>query len=97
MKPVIFLDPATEELTEAVAFYNERVDGLGQQLISELERVLNRIEQQPQSGHLMNGRIRRKLLNRFPYVVLYSEEEQQIVVVAFMYKHRKPGYWVGRS
>lgn len=97
MKPVIFLDPATAELSEAAAFYNERVNGLGKQLISELERTLNRIRQRPRAGRLMNENTRRALLSRFPYAVLYREEEKQIVIVAFMYKHRKPNYWQGRS
>ncbi len=97
MKQIIFLDPASEELVEAVAFYNERVDGLGKQLISELERTLNRIRRQPQSGRPMNSRIRRMLLSRFPYAVLYREEDKQIVIVAVMYKHRKPDYWAGRD
>ena len=97
MKQIIFLDPAAEELSEAISFYNERVDGLGNQLISELERTLNRIRLQPQSGSSMNDSTRRMLLSRFPYAVLYREEEKQIVVVAFMYKHRKPDYWIGRD
>lgn len=96
MKKIIFLDPATEELAEAAAFYNDRVEGLGKQLISEFERVINRIRQQPASGHSMNAHTRRMLLSRFPYAVLYREENEAIVVVAFMYKHRKPDYWVGR-
>ena len=97
MKQIIFLDPATKELTEAVAFYNERVDGLGKQFISELERTLDRIGRQPQSGRLMNSCTRRMLLSRFPYAVLYREEDKQIVIVAIMYKHRKPEYWVERD
>lgn len=97
MKPIIFLDPATEEITEAVTFYNERVEGLGKQLISELEQALVRIRRQPQAGREMSGGPRRNFLHRFPYAILYREEEGKIVVVAFMHKHRKPNYWIDRG
>jgi len=44
----------------------------------------------------LRGGFRRRLLRRFPYGILYKEEESQIVIVAVMHLRRRPGYWRNR-
>ena len=44
----------------------------------------------------LRGGFRRRLLRRFPYGILYKEEESQIVIVAVMHLQRRPGYWRNR-
>jgi hypothetical protein len=41
--------------------------------------------------------IRSKRLEAFPFSVLYSIEEEEIVVVAVAHDKRKPGYWMKRT
>jgi plasmid stabilization system protein ParE len=93
LKPVIVTQPAEYEIIDAVAFYNGQVNELGKQWLLELERVLLRISRYPRSGSLLGSNIRRQLLRRFPYAVLYSENRQNILVVAVMHQHRRPDYW----
>lgn len=33
------------------------------------------------------------LVDRFPYAVLYRAEAEQILLVAVIHLHRRPGYW----
>ncbi len=33
------------------------------------------------------------LVDRFSYAVLYRAEPEQILLVAVMHLHRRPGYW----
>ena len=40
--------------------------------------------------------MRRRMLNRFPYGLLYAVEADRIIVVAVMHLHRRPGYWKDR-
>lgn len=47
-----------------------------------------RIEQKPD--------IRRALLMRFPYKIIYRLLEGQVQVLATAHKRRQPGYWLGR-
>jgi hypothetical protein len=42
---------------------------------------------------VLEGDIRRALVHRFPYGVLYAEEENRIWIVAVMNLHRQPDYW----
>ncbi len=41
----------------------------------------------------MEENIRRVLVHRFPYGVLYSNEGDPLHVLAVMHLRRQPGYW----
>jgi hypothetical protein len=43
------------------------------------------------------GSVRRRLLRRFPYALLYSIKDDGIRVLAVMNLKRRPTYWVGRQ
>jgi hypothetical protein len=90
------LPPATQELVEAVAWYNQQRDGLGYQFVKEFENALDRIVQLPNAWAQLSKNVRCCRLNRFPYGVLYTMREEDIVIVAVMHLHREPGYWEDR-
>jgi toxin ParE1/3/4 len=46
---------------------------------------------------ILEGDVRRCLVNRFPYGVLYSVESDRVYVLALMHLHRRPGYWKDRQ
>lgn len=96
MKPAIILEPAKYEMADAVFFYNEQVAGLGDEWLEEFERALAHIVRYPESATLTHGNIRRHLLRRFPYAVLYRDEAPHIAVLVVMHQHRKPYYWKQR-
>ncbi|WP_437650338.1 hypothetical protein [Sorangium sp. So ce362] len=41
--------------------------------------------------------MRRLLLQRFPYGVLYAVELKRVFVLAVTHRRRRPGYWRGRG
>jgi len=45
---------------------------------------------------VLDGDVRRSLVKRFPYGVLYSKENNGILILAVMNLHREPGYWETR-
>ena len=50
----------------------------------------------PGAWPVLEGDVRRSLVNRFPYGVLYSIEEERIYILAIMHLHRYPDYWKNR-
>jgi hypothetical protein len=40
--------------------------------------------------------IRRSLLARFPYTIVYGIDAQTIIVIAVAHTHREPRYWIDR-
>ena len=43
------------------------------------------------------GAVRRRLLRRFPYALLYKIKPDGIRVLAVMNLKRRPTYWIGRE
>ena len=52
MKDVVLHSDARVELEDAVAFYEERREGLGVDFLAEVERAFERIQQNPKQGTL---------------------------------------------
>jgi hypothetical protein len=50
----------------------------------------------PKAWSILDGDVRRSLVKRFPYGVLYSEELDGILILAVMNLHRAPDYWKHR-
>jgi hypothetical protein len=44
-----------------------------------------------------HGDIRRLILARFPYKLLYSVETDHVYVIALAHRRRAPDYWVDRT
>jgi plasmid stabilization system protein ParE len=91
---------ASTELTEAVRWYELQRPGLGAEFLDTVNDVLELIEQNPAIGsplpRVASGRMRRMLVRRFPYHVVYEVTEDEILVVAVAHTRRRPDYWVGR-
>lgn len=98
---VTFLPSADLEATEAALWYDQRRLGLGDEFLIELQDALHRIAESPLShprSEAYSGahEVRRCLLKRFPYLVIYLCRSQQIVVVAVSHVRRHPLYWLER-
>ena len=93
---VSFLALAQRELDDAVAWYNEQAVGLGQEFLDELDRTVRRAVAFPLSCPEIEPGVRRCLLARFPYGLIYGLDQETIVVVAVAHLHRHPRYWVDR-
>lgn len=93
----VYLHPEAEwELREAVEYYEDIEPGLGYDLSVEVYSAIQRAVAHPRAWPILDGEIRRALVRRFPYGVLYSEEEGALLILAVMNLHREPGYWEGR-
>ena len=93
---VRFLTLAQRELDDAVIWYNEQAAGLGQDLLDELDRAVRRAVAFPLSSAEIEPGIRRCLLARFPYGLIYGVDGETLVVIAVAHLHREPRYWVDR-
>ncbi len=94
---VIFTRIATQELEDAVRFYDFESAGLGQRFKEEVRKAAVRIAEYPQAWSIERGEVRKCLLHTYPYKLLYSVEEDHILVIAVAHQHRKPDYWVDRD
>ena len=96
MTSVRFLRPAEEELLETVAFYNIRVPGLGAEFLIEVERTSALAGEHPMLGAPFDEGVRRLLVRRFPYSLIYQATADEVLVLAVSHQSRRPGYWRSR-
>jgi plasmid stabilization system protein ParE len=91
-----FLQPADEEMTEASLFYEAASTGLGNDFLDDVQRVVDSLREHPYLGHGVDRNLRRMLLHRFPFSLIYSVEPDEILIVAVAHHGRRPGYWQDR-
>ncbi len=91
-----FLSLAQAELDDAVAWYDSQAHGLGTQFLDDLDRAIRRIVSYPLSTADMGDGLRRCLLSRFPYGIIYGLDSGTVIVVAVAHLHREPRYWADR-
>ena len=91
--------PASEELTDAVQWYEAQRVGLGAELYDAVSATVEDIERRPEIGAIAHDdpQIRRVLLTRFPYQVIYRPGHDEIVILAIAHLKRRPGFWKHRS
>ncbi|OIP40587.1 plasmid stabilization protein [Candidatus Desantisbacteria bacterium CG2_30_40_21] len=93
---VIFNELARYELENAIEFYGLVYSGLGQRFKEEIKKSVKRIVEHPTAWSLERGEVRKYLVHRFPYKILYSIEKEYIYIIAVGHQHQKPNYWVDR-
>ena len=93
---IVFDELAYEELKDGMEYYEMELEGLGERFKEEVKRIIRIIKNMPEIGSLENGNIRKYILHKFPYKVLYSIERDHLYIVAIAHMHREPQYWINR-
>jgi len=93
----VFHPKATEEFYKAIDYYEDTEPGLGFDFATEVYSAIQRSIAFPYAWPVIEDDIRRALVNRFPFGVLYSFEEERLLVIAVMHLHREPDYWKPRK
>ena len=101
MSVVRLSQEAVDELAEAAAWYGARRPGLGLEFLAEVERILPMVDDSAASFPRLLDLpvdlvIRRALLPRFPYAVIFMDLQTEVRVLAVAHARRRPGYWLDR-
>jgi toxin ParE2 len=86
-------EEAEVEVDEAVAYFNAQRPGLGSEFAAQVRLGLDRLLQFPHAWPPIGRRLRRFLLGRFSYALIYYVDAEEIVIVAVAHLKRRPGYW----
>jgi hypothetical protein len=92
-----FHPEAEIEFNKSIDYYEEIESGLGYDFALEVYSTIKRSVEFPDAWTVFEGEIRRSLVKRFPYGILYSKEQKGIFIVAVMNLHRQPEYWKHRQ
>jgi toxin ParE1/3/4 len=86
---------AAAELAAAVAWYEDREEGLGDELERDVYDAFDVIAENPNAWPTWPRlkRVRVFPLDRFPYLIPYAPGRQTLFMLAVAHAKRNPGYW----
>jgi len=91
-----FHPEARAEFVAAIDGYEDREPGLGSDFAIEVHSTVDNILNFPHAWPVLEDDIRRCLIRRFPYGIIYSQDKDVIFILAVMHLHRDPDYWKDR-
>ncbi len=81
---------AVLEIREAFEWYEEQKEGLGYELIEEIEACYQALIINPERYSFINQTYRRIKTNRFPYLLVYEIDGNDIIINSVRHVKRKP-------
>jgi plasmid stabilization system protein ParE len=94
---LVFQPGVRDEIDEAYTWYEAQRPGLGEEFLVEVQRTLDRIEQNPDLHAMIYRTVRRGRLKRFAYSAYYRIESDRIVIIAVDHNKRDPRRWQSRA
>lgn len=94
---VEFHPAADIELRGGARYYEDRVPGLGEEFLAEVDRACALLAERQGLGPKLDAEHRRLALRRFPFGLIYRAKATSVQIVAVAHRRRKPGYWKTRT
>lgn len=96
MIKILFHDLAGKEFLEVRDYYDDLVFGLGEKFVTEIERCLKIIKTNPLAYPVTKQNVRKAVIIKFPFSILYRVDGNVIYILAVMHQKREPLYWAER-
>lgn len=91
-----FTPEADAELTEARQWYSHHRKDLDLEFMQSIEVALSLIRSNPRLFPVVHGSLRRAVVRRFPFAILYEVEAEEIQIIAVFHSRRNPDVWKSR-
>jgi len=96
--PVIFTRAASAELIDAQDWYENEAPGLGRRFRQAVDAVIERMSASPRQFPVIYRNVRRALLRRFPYALMFViDPDDTLTVIACFHGSRDPAHWQKRA
>src|SRR4051812_40712422 len=97
MSKTVIIEPEAEaDILHAYDWYELQRPGLGIDFALCVEAALASIGERPRSFPKVYRNARRVLIHRFPYILIFVERGDLVVVVAVLHGARDPATWKRR-
>ena len=88
---------ASAELNAAWNWYENQREGLGDDLLGCVDAAFAAAARAPEAYGRVDGPVRRALVRRFPYIVLFREYPEYVAILAVFHTSRDPAEARGRD
>ena len=89
-------DDAIRELDDAITFLENEWEGRGQLFAAAFNTTLERLLLHPRAGRTIGRRLRKWMMPRWKFVIIYTIEEYGIFIFAIAHHARRRNYWRSR-
>jgi hypothetical protein len=93
---ISFHPGAVEELNASMDYYENLAEGLGVEFADEVFSGIELISRYPEAWSDLSCGLRRCLISRFPFGLIYRKDNDEIYILAIMQMNREPDYWKSR-
>jgi toxin ParE1/3/4 len=90
-RKVIILDPAEQDIKEAIEYYNSHSRKAKDDFLFVLDVTFSLIGDTPEAFPFSYNPVRKCVVEKFPFVIHYFEEKETIYVLAVFHDKRNPG------
>ncbi len=91
---------AEREMEDVFWTYEDQSDGLGTLFLDQVQRSARYLLTFPRSApvarRIGDVAVRKRVLQRFPYDLFYTFDEDALSILAIAHQKRRPGYWIAR-
>ena len=87
---------AFADIAEAFLWYESQRSGLGDEFEEAVGSTVLLVSSMPMAAPVAVGRMRRALVQRFPFAIYYTVEEAAIEIRGILHTSRDPGEWQRR-
>ena len=96
MKPYKLHSQAKADLLSSAEYYERENWALAGRFAAEMDRLVQEACANPSVYRAFRAGARRHFGSRFPYAVIYVDEPDHVLILAFAHFKRRPGYWLDR-
>ena len=96
MFKVVILPLAKKDILDAAQWYQKKQSGLGKRFTGEVREKVRFIGRNPMVYAKRYDDVRTAVLNKFPFLVHYTIENNIIVISAVLHTSRNPNIWETR-
>jgi plasmid stabilization system protein ParE len=91
MNRTLVVEPEAEaEIASAAAWYELRSPSVRVGFLRAVDRALSFIRQNPSQYQIIYRHTRRAVLRRYPYALLYTASDSEVIVIACLDTRRDP-------
>jgi hypothetical protein len=94
---IILLPPSDMELQDAIDFYDDQMAGLGGRFYQRFLETIRHVEAGPDLWRKTGEHTRRINISRFPYLILYVQHQEDVLITCIAHQHRDPQYYMSRA
>lgn len=87
---------AANEFDDAIDWYELQAKGLGKRFKKAVVKQIQKIKRKPTWFLKESDYIYKAYVPKFPYKILFTSNENEIVIWSIAHMHRKPWFWQSR-